>query len=141
MSYEYGKCLKLMFKSGQQLKAHKKVCKGFKKKAMYKLVEKPASSNANTINPYYSTPKKKKPATTSMLSDSQMSSQMLPSSQTSSRTSLCCHPHDKEKAAVATLEKLHSSDKDAKEKLDKHDKHLGKDKKKTHKSKHHKNKK
>ena len=85
-SYGFGKCLKLAFKSRQQLKVHKKVCKGFKKKAADKLAEKPASSGMNAINPSYST-LKKKPTTTSTLPDSQMSSQMLPSSQTSSRIS------------------------------------------------------
>ena len=103
--------------------------------------DKPASSGTNAINPPHSTLKKKKPTTTSMPPDSQMSSQMLPSLQTGSRTSPCRRPRDKEKAAVATLEKPSSSDKDAKEKHDKCDKHSGKDKKKVHKSKHHKSKK
>ena len=144
MRYGCGKYLKLVFKSGQQLKVHKKVCKGFKKKAADKPAEKLASSCMNAINPSYSTPKKRKPTSTSMLPDSQMSSQTLPSSQTSLRTSLHCHPHNKEKATVATPKKLCSPDKDTKEKCDKCDKcdkHSGKDKKKAHKSKHHKNKK
>ena len=139
-NYGCGKCFKLVFKSGQQLKALKKVYKGFKKKAN-KPVEKLASSGMNTVNPSYSTPKKKKLTTTSMLPDSQMSSQTLPSLQTSLRMSMHCHPRDKEKAKVATPEKLCSSGKDAKEKCDKHDKLSGKDKEKVHKSKHHKNKK
>ena len=139
MSYRCGKCLKLAFKSGQQLKVHKKVCKGFKKKPADKPVEKLTSSGVTTINPS-STPKKKKPATTSMLLDSKMSSQMLQSSQTGQRMSRCCNPCNKEKVMVVTPEKPCSSGKDAKEKHDKCDKHLSKDKK-MHKSKHHKNKK
>ena len=112
-SYRCGKCLKLAFKSGQQLQVHKKVCKGFKKKATDKPVEKLASSGMNTVNPSHSTLKKNKPTTTSMPPDSQMSSQTLPSSQTSSRMSPHHHPHDKEKATVATPEKPGSSDKEA----------------------------
>ena len=117
VSYRCGKCLELVFKSGQQLKVHKTVCKGFKKKAMDKLVEKLASSSVNTINPSYSTPKKK-PATTSTLPDSQMSSQALPSWQTSLRMNPCHHPHNKEEATVATPKKPCSSGKDAKEKCE-----------------------
>ena len=98
MSYGCGKCLKLVFKSRQQLKVHKKVCKGFKKKAADKPAEKLASNSVNAVNPSNSTLEKKKSTTTSMLPGSQTSSQMLPSSQTGSRMSLHHHPHNKEKA-------------------------------------------
>ena len=62
ISYRCGKCLKLAFKSGQQLKVYKKVCEGFKKKT----ADKPASSSMNIMNHSYSTPKKKKPVFTSL---------------------------------------------------------------------------
>ena len=136
MSFGCGKCLKLVFKSGQQLKVHKKVCKGSKKKPADKLVEKPALSGVTTINPS-STLKNKKSATTSTLLDSKMSSQMLQNSQTGQTMSPHCHPCDKEKVMVVTSKKPCSSGKDAKEK---HDKHSSKDEE-MNKSKHHKNKK
>ena len=134
VSYGHGNCLKEVFPSKQQLKAHMRCCKGLRVEAVK---EKPATSHAKEASS--SSPKKMKHQTKSQQSHSQPDSQtLLPtSSQVSSRTSPCCSGCNKKKTTTTTPTKPHSSGKESGEKCSFSHKHSSK----KHKSDKHQKKK